>query len=116
MSPAARSLSTITASVPPLTMNITMPPPNATRPTAAKKLVSAPGAVASDADHEIGGRPDALSENRAEVVADEDGDHQRAADDGHGERKLEEGLDRELDENDRPVGGGDERAVLECGS
>ena len=42
-------------------------------------------------------------------------DQEHAADDRHGEQRLEQGVRDELNDDDVPVGGGDERAALERG-
>jgi hypothetical protein len=50
------------------------------------------------------------------VGAEQHGHHERPADHGHRERQLVERLERELDRDDGPVGGGDQGAAGERGA
>ena len=67
--------------------------------------------------HNLGcGGPDTVREDRPHAPAGQQRHHQRAADHGHGQRQFVERFDRELDQNDGPVGERDQRAARERSS
>ena len=84
-----------------------------TTATASRNAASATG-CASSTDAIVGMIVVTGSvEQIARIAADQQDDEKHAADDGHGEQRLEQGVRDELHEDDVPVGGGDERAALE---
>ena len=78
--------------------------------------MNATSAIGSDSSA-LGNRREDLAQaalqQLREIAAEEHRDENRGADDRHGQQHLERRLGRELNRDDRPVGGGEQRAALE---